>query len=36
LGDNYDEIVDNLNELAAAELHLIIVPPTQRTPRPMN
>jgi hypothetical protein len=37
LGDNYDELVDNLNELAAADLKLIIVSPTERTRKqPMN
>ncbi len=30
LGDNYAEIVESLNRLAAAELKLLIVPPNQR------
>ena len=30
LGDNYDEMISNLDKIAAAELALIIVPPNQR------
>lgn len=30
LGDNYEEIVENLNRLSAANLTLSIVPPAKR------
>ena len=30
LGDNYEEMISNLDKIAAAELVLIIVPPDQR------
>lgn len=30
LGDNYEEMISNLDKIAAAELALIIVPPDQR------
>ena len=38
LGDNYDELVDNLNEIAATGLHLVIMPPDERgtKQRPFN
>jgi DNA invertase Pin-like site-specific DNA recombinase len=31
LGDNYDELVRNLNKIAEAGLRLLIIPPSQRT-----
>ena len=34
LGDNYDEMVESLNRLADAELHLAIVPRTGRGKTP--
>jgi len=30
LGDNYEELVENLNRIAAAEVALVIVPPAMR------
>ncbi len=30
LGDTYDELVENLNKLANAELAVVIVPPSDR------
>jgi hypothetical protein len=38
LGDNYEVLVTNLNELAAADLMIVFVPPSHRvTPRqPLN
>lgn len=30
LGDSYEEMISNLDKIAAAELALIIVPPDQR------
>ncbi len=34
LGDNYDEMVESLNRLADAELHLAIVPRAERGKTP--
>ncbi len=31
LGDNYEELVESLNRLSAAEITLFIVPPNQRS-----
>ena len=30
LGDTYAELIESLNRIAAAELHLMILPPDQR------
>lgn len=33
LGENYEEIVESLNRIAAADLNLAILPPNARVPR---
>jgi hypothetical protein len=33
LGDTYAELIESLNRIAAAELHLMILPPDQRGKR---